>query len=161
MYFKSKLLPLFLLSLGTSCVGHDSHDKDQMPLDYVRYPYQAAYPGDDSGQSVLSSRAGTCPQFLTIASFVPVTADAVFSGITTFAKLPWVQCLTKEKHVPFDIAFLGAPFVSFGRSPPRAARRPLTVSLFTGHRYIVQAGSTLRTRRYTRGIAPPDVVRWI
>jgi len=44
--------------------------------------------------------------------FVPVTADAIFSGITTFAKLPWVQCLTKEKDVPFDIAFLGAPFVS-------------------------------------------------
>ena len=41
-----------------------------------------------------------------------VTADAIFSGITTFAKLPWVQCLTKEKDVPFDIAFLGAPFVS-------------------------------------------------
>lgn len=69
MIFKSKLLPLLLLSLGTSCVGHDGHDKDQMPLDYVRYPYQAAYPGDDSGQSVLSSRAGTCPQFLTIAFF--------------------------------------------------------------------------------------------
>jgi hypothetical protein len=65
----------------------------------------------------------TCVQFLTIA-FVPVTADAVFSGITTFAKLPWVQCLTKEKHVPFDIAFLGAPFVSFRQIPPRAARRP-------------------------------------
>ena len=50
MIFKSKLLPLLVLSLGTSCVGHDGHDKDQMPLDYVRFPYQAAYPGDDSGQ---------------------------------------------------------------------------------------------------------------
>ena len=57
MISKSKLLPLLVLSLATSCVGHDDHDKDQMPLDYVRYPYQAAYPGDDSGQSVLSSRA--------------------------------------------------------------------------------------------------------
>ena len=57
MIFKSKLLPLLVLSLGTSCVGHDGHDKDQMPMDYVRFPYQAAYPGDDSGQSVLSSRA--------------------------------------------------------------------------------------------------------
>jgi agmatinase len=112
MIFKSKLLPLLVLSLGTSCVGHYGHDKDQMPLDYVRFPYEAAYPGDDSGQSVLSSVLGrACGQFLTIA-FVPVTAEAVFSGITTFAKLPWVQCLTKEKHVPFDIAFLGAPFVS-------------------------------------------------
>jgi hypothetical protein len=69
-------------------------------------------------QSVLSSRACYMRAvFLTIA-FVPVTADAVFSGITTFAKLPWVQCLTKEKHVPFDIAFLGAPFVSFRHIPP-------------------------------------------
>jgi hypothetical protein len=41
-----------------------------------------------------------------------VTADAIFSGIVTFARLPWVKCLTKESHVPFDIAFLGAPFVS-------------------------------------------------
>lgn len=48
---------------------------------------------------------------LPYTSFV-VTADAVFSGITTFAKLPWVQCLTREEHIPIDIAFLGAPFVS-------------------------------------------------
>ena len=98
--------------------------------------------------------------FLTIA-FVPVTADAVFSGITTFAKLPWVQCLTKEKNVPFDIAFLGAPFVSFRHITPHTTHKPLMVSLFAGHRHVVQAGSTLRTRWYTRGIAPPDVVRWI
>ena len=49
--------------------------------------------------------------------FLPVTADAIFSGITTFAKLPWVKCLTKEKDVPFDIAFLGAPFVSSRHIP--------------------------------------------
>ena len=41
-----------------------------------------------------------------------VTADAIFSGITTFARLPWVQCLTRESNIPFDIAFIGAPFVS-------------------------------------------------
>ena len=30
--------------------AHDGHDHDlQMPLDYVRYPYQAIYPGDDEG----------------------------------------------------------------------------------------------------------------
>ena len=57
MVFKSMLLPLLVLSLGTSCVGHGEHDKDdQMPLDYVKYPYQAMYPGDDSGQSALSLR---------------------------------------------------------------------------------------------------------
>ncbi len=57
MIFKYKLLPLLLLSLGTSSLGHDDHEKDQMPLDYVRFPYQATYPGDNSGQSVLSSCA--------------------------------------------------------------------------------------------------------
>jgi len=113
MIFTTKLLPLIVLSLGISSAGHDDHDKDQMPLDYVRFPYQAKYPGDDS-----------------------VTADAVFSGITTFAKLPWVQCLTKEKHVPFDIAFLGAPFdtgtsyrpgARFGPAGIRAGSRRLTL----------------------------------
>ena len=41
-----------------------------------------------------------------------VTADSIFSGITTFAKLPWVQCLGKDRDTAFDIAFVGAPFVS-------------------------------------------------
>ena len=54
MVFKSKLLPLLVLSLATHCVGHGDHDKDQMPLDYVRFPYQAMYPGDDTGKSMLS-----------------------------------------------------------------------------------------------------------
>ncbi|KAH9965009.1 agmatinase [Russula dissimulans] len=103
-----------MLSFGSiSVLGHDDHDKDQMPLDYVRFPYQAVYPGDDT-----------------------VTADAIFSGITTFAKLPWVQCLTKERHVSFDIAFLGAPFdtgtsyrpgARFGPAGIRAGSRRLTL----------------------------------
>lgn len=50
MLSKFTLLGLLVISRGMSCVGHDDHDKDQMPLDYVRYPYQATYyPGDDSG----------------------------------------------------------------------------------------------------------------
>ena len=43
-----------------------------------------------------------------------VTVDSIFSGITTFAKLPWVQCLSKDRDTAFDIAFVGAPFVSPG-----------------------------------------------
>jgi len=122
MSLKLTLFSLFVLSLGTSCVGHDGHDEDQIPLGYVRYPYQATYPGDGS-----------------------ITADAIFSGITTFARLPWVQCLTKEKHVPFDIAFLGAPFdtstsyrpgARFGPAGIRAGSRRLT--LYGG--YNVQLG---------------------
>ena len=42
-----------------------------------------------------------------------MTADSIFSGITTFAKLPWVQCLGKERDTTFDIAFIGAPFVRY------------------------------------------------
>ena len=50
MSLKLTLFSLFVLSLGTSCVGHAGHDEDQMPLGYVRFPYQATYPGDDSSQ---------------------------------------------------------------------------------------------------------------
>ncbi|KAL0064623.1 hypothetical protein AAF712_008449 [Marasmius tenuissimus] len=82
-----------------------------MPLGYVQYPVDFRYNGE-------------------------VTADAVFSGITTFAKLPWVQCFGKEKDVPFDIAFLGAPFdtgtsyrpgARFGPAGIRAGSRRLTL----------------------------------
>jgi agmatinase len=47
-----------------------------------------------------------------------VTAYSVFSGITTFAKLPWVECLTKGSDETFDIAFIGAPFVRQHTSLP-------------------------------------------
>lgn len=52
MNFKLTLLNLLVLSFGTTfCAGHDGHDNDdQMPLDYVRFPYQAMYPGDNSSQ---------------------------------------------------------------------------------------------------------------
>ncbi|KAG6910637.1 hypothetical protein DXG01_009146 [Tephrocybe rancida] len=64
-----------------------------------------------------------------------VTADAIFAGITTFAKLPWVQCLTRQRDVPLDIAFLGAPFLStsyrpgarFGPAGIREGSRRLTL----------------------------------
>ncbi|KAI0055883.1 agmatinase [Artomyces pyxidatus] len=101
------------LTLTRSSFGHDDHDADQIPLDYVRYPYQATYPGDND-----------------------VTANSIFSGITTFAKLPWVQCLTKEKSEAFDVAFIGAPFdtgtsyrpgARFGPAGIRAGSRRLTL----------------------------------
>ena len=60
-----------------------------------------------------------------------MTADSIFSGITTFAKLPWVQCLTKDKGEPFDIAFLGAPFVR----TTLTVCTPLTSSQDTGTSY--------------------------
>jgi agmatinase len=36
--------------LVATVFAHGSHDHaDQMPLDYVKYPYQAIYPGDNEG----------------------------------------------------------------------------------------------------------------
>ncbi|KAJ8093917.1 hypothetical protein PM082_009788 [Marasmius tenuissimus] len=110
-----KFSPTFLTLaavLFPACYGHLGHEHtDQMPLGYVQYPVDFRYNGE-------------------------VTADAVFSGITTFAKLPWVQCFGKEKDVPFDIAFLGAPFdtgtsyrpgARFGPAGIRAGSRRLTL----------------------------------
>ncbi|THH12585.1 hypothetical protein EW146_g7557 [Bondarzewia mesenterica] len=115
-----KLLTVSILTLYFSLVSttHDHHHENQMPLDYVRFPYQAVYPGDNDGECYL------------------FTADSIFSGITTFARLPWQQCLTKEKDALFDIAFIGAPFdtgtsyrpgARFGPAGIRAGSRRLTL----------------------------------
>ncbi|KAH8112459.1 agmatinase [Phellopilus nigrolimitatus] len=102
-----------LAALVVAVTAHEGHEESQMPMDYVKYPYQAAYRGKDT-----------------------VTADSIFSGITTFAKLPWVQCLGSQSEVPFDIAFLGAPFdtgtsyrpgARFGPAGIRAGSRRLTL----------------------------------
>lgn len=42
------LASLVLTAVALVC-AHDGHDHDQMPLGYVKYPYQAMYPGDDTG----------------------------------------------------------------------------------------------------------------
>ncbi|KZT60988.1 agmatinase [Calocera cornea HHB12733] len=109
------LLALSVLVARALAAHHDHHHdelEDQMPLGYVKFPYQATYPGDNE-----------------------VTADSIFSGITTFARLPWSQCLT-DKNADFDIAFLGAPFdtgtsyrpgARFGPSGIRAGSRRLTL----------------------------------
>ena len=97
---------LVLFTATVAVLGHEHHDGIQMPLDYVRFPYQAMYPGDNDGTARPMS-------LMMIQLILPktVTADSVFSGITTFAKLPWVQCLGKDRNDAFDIAFIGAPFV--------------------------------------------------
>lgn len=85
------LAALLVTSAALLTHSHDHYEFDEMLLDYVRFPI-----GPDRN----------------LDGEVTVTADAVFAGIPTFAKLPWVQCLTKQRDVSFDIAFLGAPFVS-------------------------------------------------
>ncbi|OAX37236.1 agmatinase [Rhizopogon vinicolor AM-OR11-026] len=110
---KSQLATLFALVFAGVSFAHDGHHEEQIPMNYVKYPYQAVYPGDNE-----------------------VTADSIFSGITTFAKLPWVQCLGKERDTAFDIAFIGAPFdtgtsyrpgARFGPAGIRAGSRRLTL----------------------------------
>ncbi|KAF9038688.1 agmatinase [Panaeolus papilionaceus] len=105
-----------VIILASSLVhGHEGHHEDQVPLGYVKYPDPPMPYRTMTGE---------------------VTADAIFSGITTFARLPWVQCLTRESHVPFDIAFIGAPFdtgtsyrpgARFGPAGIRAGSRRLTL----------------------------------
>ncbi|KAI5122018.1 hypothetical protein M0805_008010 [Coniferiporia weirii] len=110
---KFALQGLFFVALLGGANAHEGHDEAQMPMDYIKYPYQAGYRGRDT-----------------------VTADSIFSGITTFARLPWVQCLGAHKDASFDIAFLGAPFdtgtsyrpgARFGPAGIRAGSRRLTL----------------------------------
>ncbi|KAI0926652.1 hypothetical protein AcV5_007384 [Taiwanofungus camphoratus] len=118
----------YLLLLAVVTVAHEHHDHSmQMPLDYVRFPYQAVYPGDNE-----------------------VTANSIFSGISTFAKLPWVQCLGKDKTELFDVAFIGAPFdtgtsyrpgARFGPAGIRAGSRRLT--LYGGYNVPLQVNPFL------------------
>lgn len=109
------LTPLALLASANVVLGHEGALHDQVPMDYALFPYQM-------------------PTFR--AANGEVTADSVFSGITTFAKLPWLQCLGKDSSEKFDIAFLGAPFdtgtsyrpgARFGPSGIRAGSRRLNL----------------------------------
>jgi len=44
--------------------------------------------------------------------FIDVTTDSEFFGLTTFANLPYVNCLKPDESEEgrYDIAILGAPF---------------------------------------------------
>jgi len=46
---KFQFATLFALVFAAVGLAHDSHHEDQMPMNYVKYPYQAMYPGDDEG----------------------------------------------------------------------------------------------------------------
>lgn len=50
---KLRFLSVALASVFAAVHAHDDHDHSmQMPLDYVKYPYQAMYyPGDNGGSS--------------------------------------------------------------------------------------------------------------
>ncbi|KAF2208789.1 hypothetical protein CERZMDRAFT_107335 [Cercospora zeae-maydis SCOH1-5] len=53
---------------------------------------------------------------------------AKFAGLTTFANLPYVHCLSSDKNVdPYDIAILGAPFDTAVTARPGARFGPLGI----------------------------------
>jgi len=53
-----------------------------------------------------------------------------FAGLTTFANLPWVHCLSQEDHVEkYDIAFLGAPFDTATTGRPGTRFGPTSIRL--------------------------------
>lgn len=72
---------------ATVAAGHGSHE----PQEPISGPLQSIWyntlPGDGGTQ-----------------------ADSVFSGISTFGRLPYAQCLSPKSDAKFDIAFIGAPF---------------------------------------------------
>ncbi|KAF8418088.1 arginase family-domain-containing protein [Tirmania nivea] len=78
-----------LLLLYVSFVTAHSHSGEQIPLSAIGPHWSLWYnrlPGDGGTQ-----------------------ADSVFSGISTFGRLPYWPCLASDIE-KFDIAFLGAPF---------------------------------------------------
>ncbi|RKL21626.1 putative agmatinase 1 [Fusarium oxysporum] len=83
MLYKS----LVSLSLASVALTHGDHGHDQEPMSG---PHQGLWyntlPGDGGTQ-----------------------ADSVFSGISTFGRLPYQPCL-KANSIKYDIAFIGAPF---------------------------------------------------
>ena len=63
-----------------------------------------------------------------------------YAGLTTFANLDWVHCLSEEGDLePFDIAFLGAPFDTGTTGRPGARFGPSGIRL--GSRRINSIGS--------------------
>ncbi|KEZ43975.1 D-arginase [Scedosporium apiospermum] len=124
----------FLL-LATTVFAHVGHDQTPMIAGPLQGLWYNSLPGDGGTQ-----------------------ADSVFSGIATFARLPYFPCLSSDTE-RFDIAFLGAPFdtgtsyrpgARFGPSGIRQASAnvgfsggynvPLKANPFTGELRILDCG---------------------
>ncbi|KAH0842999.1 hypothetical protein AYO21_03287 [Fonsecaea monophora] len=55
----------------------------------------------------------------------PLAESSKYSGLTTFANLPWLHCLSPDDNVDkYDIAFLGAPFDTGTSARPGARFGP-------------------------------------
>ncbi|KAK2069632.1 hypothetical protein P8C59_004190 [Phyllachora maydis] len=75
-----------LLSLVALVTGHGADDEPKSTAGPHQALWYNAIPGDGGTQ-----------------------ADSVFSGISTFGRLPYHPCLT-DGHASYDIALIGAPF---------------------------------------------------
>ncbi|KAK5254670.1 hypothetical protein LTR96_001307 [Exophiala xenobiotica] len=111
-----RLNSLALLACASCALAHGDHGHDQTP---ISGPHKSLWyntlPGDGGTQ-----------------------ADSVFSGISTFGRLPYFPCLASDEE-KYDIAFLGA----------------------TG-RHIVQTRSSVWTKRdQTRFSTPQSLVRFV
>jgi agmatinase len=102
MHFKS----LALLACASCALAHGNHDHDQTP---IAGPHKSLWyntlPGDGGTQVRKNDsylffwRACTCID-------QTQQADSVFSGISTFGRLPYFPCLASDEE-KYDIAFLG------------------------------------------------------
>jgi len=61
-YNMKRLIFALFTSLSTSVVAHDH--SSQIPLDYVKYPYQAVYPGSNEGMPHADDELVVHSQFL-------------------------------------------------------------------------------------------------
>lgn len=95
-----------LALIGAAVVtAHSSHG----PQSPISGPHQSLWystiPGD-GGTQVRHVR-GHRPGHLMLITFPQ--ADSVFSGISTFGRLPYAQCLSPQSDAKYDIAFIGMP----------------------------------------------------
>lgn len=97
------LSSLLQLALATAALAHGDHTQKTMQGPHPSLWY-STLPGD----------GGTQVRFILAVNMVNKNrltlhesqADSVFSGITTFGRLPYLPCLG-HKDIEYDIAFIG------------------------------------------------------
>ena len=100
---------LTVLALSAVVAGHVNHDQTPIAGPHKSLWYNAI-PGDGGTQVRHTSLKLFClGRCSTISAKLDSQADSVFSGISTFGRLPYYPCLASA-DVKFDIAFIGAPF---------------------------------------------------
>jgi agmatinase len=78
------------ISLGALAFFVSAHDASQQPLAPI-----------------------DCHTYTSVSDeFIDITSGSQFSGLSTYANLPYVNCFVdaEAEKVPYDIAILGAPF---------------------------------------------------